>query len=455
MTNYDLAIIGSGPGGYVAAVYAARHNLKACVIESGLVGGTCLNRGCIPTKSLLNSASIISTIRNSSASGIDVSGWKINFEKMQSRKAEVAARLRAGIEALLRAKRIDLIRGRASIAGPNTVNVDGGTAINAKSIIIASGSKVSGLANIKPDERDILSSDGILELKAVPSSLVIIGGGVIGCEFASLFNLLGARVTIIEFTDRLIPMQSKEASKKLEMNFIKRGIEVIRSCSAESITKTGLLKVALSNGKVIESEKVLVSVGRVANIDSLGDLAALGVAVEKGKIAVDGNLRTGAKNIYAIGDCIKGPLLAHKASYDALIAVDNILGGERSPDYSNVPSAIWTDPQIASVGISEEEAKAKYPDAKVAKFQYLASGKALLLGKTDGFVKIIGGAKGNILGVEIFGEDACELIAEAVLARTANITIEEWSRAVHAHPTLSEILQEAAQMFNGLPLSRQ
>ena len=452
MTNYDLAIIGSGPGGYVSAIYAARHNLKVCVIENGLTGGTCLNRGCIPTKSLLHSASIISTIKDSSSNGVDITAWKINFEKMVSRKNEVVARLRAGIETLLRANKIDLIRGKASIAGSDTIDIAGARAITAKNIIIATGSRVSELPNIKSDENDILSSDGILNLKAVPSSLVIIGGGVIGCEFASLFNLLRTKVTIVEFTDRLIPTQSREASKKLEMSFVKRGIEVIKSSSAESVLKAGSLKVALSGGKNIEAEKVLISVGRIANIDSLGDLGAIGIATDKGRIVVDDHLRTGVKNVYAIGDCIKGPLLAHKASYDGILAVDNILGSSRKPDYSNVPSTIWTDPQIASVGMSEEEAKAKHRDAKVAKFPYLGSGKAFIMGKPEGFVKIIGDAKGAILGVEILGEGACELIAEAVLARTENITIEEWSRVVHAHPTLSEILQEAAHVFCGTPI---
>jgi dihydrolipoamide dehydrogenase len=449
MTNYDLAVIGSGPGGYVAALYAARHKLKTCVIEKGLVGGTCLNRGCIPTKSLLDSASVISAIKDSSSHGVEVEKINIDFGKMSSRKDEAVIRLRTGIETLLRGNKVGLRRGTATISAPKIIAVDGIDAICAKSIIIASGSRAAELSAIKIDETDVFSSDGILNLRSVPKSLSIIGGGVIGCEFASLYNTLGSKVTIIEFTPRLVPAQSREASKKLEMSFKRRGIDIFTSSAVESVTKGSMLKISLLGGRTIESEKVLVSVGRQANIEGLGDLGGIGIKIEKGRIMVDENLRTNVKDIYAIGDCISGPLLAHKASYDGIIAVDNILGEARKPDYSNVPNCIWTEPEIASVGLNEEEAQAKDPEAKVAKFPYLGSGKAFVTGKTEGFVKIVGDTQGNILGVEIFGKGACDLIAEAVLARTEKVTIKEWSRVVHGHPTLSEMLQEAACAFCG------
>ena len=438
MTNYDLAIIGSGPGGYVAAIYASRRKLKTCVIEKGLVGGTCLNRGCIPTKSFINSASITTD--------------KTDFEKMRSRKDDVVLRLRTGVETLLRASSVALIRGHAAIEGPDSIKIEGADTITAKNIMIACGSRPAGLANIKFDEKDILSSDGILDLKAVPKSLTIIGGGVIGCEFASLFNSLGSKVTIVEYTDRLIPTQSREASRKLETTFKKRGIDVYTSSSAESVTRADTLKISISGGKVIESEKVLVSVGRNSDIEGLGDMKALGIEVVKGKVVVDENLRTAVKNIYAIGDCVSGPLLAHKASYDGILAVDNILGDTRRRDYSNIPNAIWTDPEIASVGLTEEEAKAKYKDIKISKFPYLGSGKACIMGKPDGFAKIIGNVNGKIVGAEVFGAGACELIAEATLAKTADLTVEKWAKVVHAHPTLSEIWQEAAHSFCGTPI---
>ncbi len=448
MKNYDLAIIGSGTGGYVAGLYASRRNLKVAVIEKDLVGGTCLNKGCIPTKALLNSAALLSAVKEAHLHGIDVSGYKIDFRKAVSRKDEIVSRLRTGIETLFRAGKIDLVRGQERILNPNTIAIEGGDKIEAKYIIIGSGSKVSGLPGIVIDEVGILSSDGALDLTALPKSIAIIGGGVIGCEFANMLNTLGVKVTIIELMERLIPALSREISKKLELIFKKRGVDILTSSRVESVTGKDVLNIKVSGGRVIEAEKVLVSVGRIPNTEGLG-IERLGIKTQKGSVIVNEYLETSVKNIYAIGDCIGGPLLAHKASYDGILACDNILGDRRRADYSNIPNCIWTDPEIASVGLSEDEAKAQYPDLKVAKFPYLASGKAYLKGKVEGFVKIIGDSKGTILGVEIFGEAACELIGEAVLAKTMNVNINEWARAVHGHPTLSEIFQEAAHIFCG------
>jgi dihydrolipoamide dehydrogenase len=449
--TYDCAIIGSGPGGYVAALYASRFNLTVCVIEKGLVGGVCLNRGCIPTKTLINTASIISEIKEASRLGVSVEGCTVDFAKVMMRKDEVVVRLRAGIETLFRARKIDLVRGIARITGADAVAVEGVGEIKAKNIIIATGSRTSELPGITIDETNVLSSDGILDLKVLPKSMAIIGGGVVGCEFAGLFNTLGVKVAIVELTDRLITTQSREASKKLEAIFKKRGIDIHTASKVESIKKGAMLAIMLSGGKAVEAEKLLVSVGRVANIDHLG-LENVGIRTEKGKVRVDDGLRTSVKSVYAIGDCVSGPLLAHKASYDAILAVDDIRGDMRRVDYSNIPSCIWTDPEIASVGFSDDDAKARYPDVKIAKFPYLASGKAFIEGKTEGYVKIIGTSNGEILGVEIFGKGACDLIGEAVLARTSRINIKDWCLAVHGHPTLSEMLQEAAHVFCGTPI---
>ena len=451
MTQYDLAIIGSGPGGYIAALYASRHKLKVCVIERELTGGTCLNRGCIPTKSLLNSAGVLKTVKEAALYGVETPGVKADFGKMMLRKNDVVLRLRTGIETLFRANKIDLVKGEAQVLESNTISVSGQSNISAKHIIIASGSSVTNLPDINIDHKDVLSSDDILDIKNIPQTIAIIGGGVIGCEFASLFNTLGSKVTIVEFTDRLIPTQSREASKKLEMIFKRRGIDVLVSSKAESVEKNKVLKLSVSGGKTLDVEKILVSIGRRPNIDCVKGLK-LGTKEDVGKIVVDEYLETGVKDIYAIGDCVAGPMLAHKASYDAIVACDNILGLKRKIDYSNIPNCIWTDPEIASVGITEEDAKIKLPDVRIAKFPYLASGKALLIGKSEGFVKIIGDLKGSILGVEIFGEGACELIAEAVLAKTANVNIKDWARSVHGHPTLSEVLQEAVHVFCGTPI---
>lgn len=450
MRSYDLAIIGSGPGGYVAGLYASRQNLKTCVIEKGLVGGTCLNRGCIPTKSLLNSASIINTLKNASIHGIDIDGYRLNFGGMMARKAEVVARLRTGIETLFRANKIDLITGEACLVNSSTLCV-GQENISARHIIIASGSRVSSLPNMTIDENDVISSDGALNLTALPRSILIVGGGVIGCEFATLFNTLGAKVTIVEFMDRLIPSLSREASKKLEVILKKRGIDVFASSSVDGISRKKVLTASITGGRSFEAEKILVSVGRIPNTDSLC-LEKTGIKLDKGKIVVDEYLRTASNNIFAIGDCISGPLLAHKASYDGILAVDNICGKSRKADYSNVPNCIWTSPEIATVGLAEEDARAKYPDLRIAKFPYLASGKAFIKGAVEGYVKILGDAFGNIVGVEILGDDACDLIGEAVLARTAGIKIFDWARVVHGHPTLSEMVQEASHIFCGTPI---
>lgn len=448
--NYDLVIIGSGPGGYVAALYASLHKLNVCVVEKDLLGGTCLNRGCIPTKALLYSASILSKIKESKEYGIETDGFKVNFPAIAARKDAVVNRLRAGIETLFRARKIDLLKGAAKIIGADTVSVNGDT-LNAKSIIIAAGSMPMSIPGIESDEVDICSSDGILKIKELPKSIGIVGGGVIGCEFASLFNALGVKVFIVELLDRILMTQSKEVSRKIETIFKKRGVSIHTAAKLESITKENSLKLKISSGNVIEAEKALISVGRISNTEGIG-LEDLGIKTDRGRILVDENLRTSVKSIYAIGDCVRGPLLAHKASYDGMAAVDNILGKTNAIDYAGVPNCVWTDPEVASVGLTEDEAFLKYPDIKIAKFPYLASGKAYLMGRSEGFIKIAGDSKGNIIGVEILGEGACDLIGEAALAKSIGINIKDWANVVHGHPTLSEIFQEAAHIFCGTPI---
>lgn len=450
MKNYDLVIIGSGPGGYVAALYASSYKLNVCVVEKDLLGGTCLNRGCIPTKALLYSASILSKIKESKEYGIETDGFKVNFPAIAARKDAVVSRLRAGIETLFRAKKIDLLKGAAKIIGADAVSVNGDT-LRAKSIIIAAGSRPMSIPGIESDEVDICSSDGILKIKELPKSIGIVGGGVIGCEFASLFDALGAKVFIVELLDRILTTQSKEVSRKMETIFKKRGISIHTAAKLESITKENSLKLKISGGNVIEVEKALISVGRISNTEGIG-LEDLGIKTEKTRILVDENLRTSVKNIYAIGDCVRGPLLAHKASYDGLAAVDNILGKTKAIDYAGVPNCIWTDPEVASVGLTEDEAFLKYPGIKIAKFPYLASGKAYIMGRFEGFIKIAGDSKGNIIGVEILGEEACDLIGEAALAKSIGVNIKDWAKVVHGHPTLSEIFQEAAHIFCGTPI---
>ncbi len=451
MKSYDLSIIGSGPGGYVAALYASHHNLKICVVENDLVGGTCLNRGCVPTKVMLNSASIFCGMKDSAKFGIDVNGYSLNFPKVLSRKDEVVSRLRTGIETLFRANHIELIRARAMLSSATTIQLDNGESVASKNIIVATGSSPASLPNINIDENNVYSSDGILDIKELPRSILIIGGGVLGVEFASIFNAFAVKVTVVELTDRLIPSQSRESSKKLETIFKRRGIDVLTSTTVESVYARENCRIRTFDGKNIEAEKVLVAVGRKANTEDIG-LEKAGIDIDKGRIAVDSHLRANARNIYAIGDCVAGPLLAHKAFYDAIVAVDNIVGKAREVDYSNIPNCIYTDPEIASVGLTEEAAKEKYPDVKIAKFPYIASGKAFIVGKPEGFIKIIGDPKAKLLGAEIFGSGACDMIGELALALSSGISIAELRSVTHGHPTLSEIIQEASHVFMGTPI---
>lgn len=453
MTSYDLAIIGSGPAGYVAALYAARHKMKVAVIEASRLGGTCLNRGCIPTKALLQSASVLTTIREAGRFGIEAGIGRPDFNKISTRKDEVVTRLRSGLETLFKSNHIEFLSGRASITAPDEVVIGSSGSIKAKYIIIATGSKPSIVKGIDVDGKTIMTSDDILGIKEIPESLAIVGGGVIGCEFAHLFNVLGSRVSIIEYTDRLIPALSKEASRKLETAFRKRGVRIFTSVSAKSLVKSGgLTIVGLSSGAEVMTEKILVSAGRSPDTDMPG-LKDIGIALDgKGRIAVNDRLEAKGHNIFAIGDCVSGPQLAHKASYDAFIAVDNIAGKDRRPDYSVIPNCIWTEPEIAAIGINDEEAKTHGPNARIVKFPYLASGKAYIKGRTDGYVKIIGDSDGRLLGAEIFGEGACEMISEIALAKSQGIRIGQWVHAVHAHPTISETVQEALHLFLGTPI---
>lgn len=455
MKNYDIAIIGSGPAGYVAALYASNHDLKVCVIEKDLLGGTCLNRGCMPTKVLIHSASVLTTIKEAEPHGIIVDKFHIDYEKICSRRNHVTNRLRTGIETLFRAHKIDLIKAEGRIKTKDVIELSNGSSITAKNIIIATGSIPSKLQNIELDEQSILSSDGMLALKEVPKSLIIIGGGVIGCEFAHIFNAYGCKVTVVEALDRLVSSQSREASKKLENSLRRRGVEVLCGVKMQSIAKGASdTSVLLSNGSNIVAEKTLISIGRAPNTRGIG-FEDIGGKVDGGKIVVNESLMTTIDGIYAAGDCVPGPLLAHKASYDGILACDNIMGKHRTVDYAKIPNCVYTDPEIASVGLTEEEARQRYDGStpektvKIAKFPYIASGKAYLIGRADGFIKMAGLSDGTLLGIEIFGEGACDLIGEAVLAKTMEANINDLARVVHGHPTLSEIYQEAAHIFCG------
>lgn len=447
MKSYDLAVIGSGPGGYVAALYAARHHLSVCVAEKDLLGGTCLNRGCVPTKTMLQTAALLSAIKESSFHGIEINSYRLNTNRIFERRDDVVTKLRGGIETLFKAARIDLIHGTATLKDGQTLSVDG-TEVSARAIIIAVGSAPVAIPAIPFDGTSILSSDHVLALRELPKSLIIIGGGVIGCEFATLFSELGIAVTVIEMLDRLIPLQSREASRKMEAVFTKRGIRVITAARVEAIERGETVTARLSTGAAVEAERTLVCIGRAPATAGLS-LEQAGIKTEKGRIIVSDTLHTTVPTVYAIGDCVAGPLLAHKASYDGILAVDNILGSPRTVDYTTIPSCVYTDPEVASIGLTEEAARQQHPGLTIARFPYRASAKALIMNRTEGFCKIIADAQGRLLGIEIFGEDACNLIGEATLALKLGATVSDLAHVVHGHPTLSEIFQEAAHLFAG------
>ncbi|MFC1594430.1 dihydrolipoyl dehydrogenase [Candidatus Omnitrophota bacterium] len=428
---YDLCIIGAGWAGFTAALEARKRGLKACLVEKDSLGGVCLNQGCIPTKVFVHSATLITHIKNSALFGIDSEIKSIDFQKLQLRKRDVVDRLKKGIEFQLKSKGVDFLVGAARLVDSNSILVDG-KKIESRHILIATGSVPVELPQLKFDGKKVLSSKEVLRLESIPQSLLIVGGGVIGCEFASAFSALGTKVTVVELLDRILPTEDREIAKKIEALFKKKGIEVLTGTNVDSVPKDNF-------------EKVLVCVGRKAYSDELG-LDAVGVQLDKSGIQVNEFLQTSNPAIYAIGDCIGGMLLAHVASYEAVVAVENISGKKMSADYSAVPNAIFTEPEIGSVGFSEEQAREAGYDVQTTKFNFLASGKAHIINETGGFVKIIFDKQSKrILGGVIFGASATELIAIVTQAVKVKLTIDQIYDTIFAHPTLSEGIVEAAR----------
>lgn len=423
MAKYDIAIIGSGPGGYVAALYAAKCGKKVVLIEKDLIGGVCLNRGCIPTKTL------IATLAEKDNLGLS---------DMVAKKDKVVTKLRSGVEGLLRARAVDIKKGEAKLIDKSTLEV-ASERIEAKTIIIATGSRPVELPTLKFDGKKILSSSDMLKLTEKPQHLLIVGGGFIGCEFGYLYNSLGAEVTIVEMLDRLIPVMAKDLSKAMELVLKKKKVKVLTKTKADAAFAESF-------------DKVLVSIGRRANIENIG-LEKAGIKTEKGYIAVNRFLQTNIENVYAIGDVIGGKMLAHVASHEGITAVDNILGKKKEMDYTISPDCIYTEPQIASVGLTKEQAESKGYKVKIAKFPFSACGKAQAIGKTEGFVKMVGDeSTGVILGVHIVGPEATDLIAEAGLMVKFKMKAADVADTIHAHPTLSEALMEAAFVLLGKPI---
>lgn len=428
---YDLTIIGAGWAGFNAAIKAKELGLKVCVIEKSQIGGTCLNLGCIPTKTLIQSAKVYCLVKKSQAFGVEVINPKIDFLKIQERKEKIIQQLRQGMQGLF--KDIDYIVSEAEILSNDEIRA-GAQNIKTRHILIACGSRPTQLAAFKFDDKRIISSDCILNLKEIPDSLLIIGGGVIGCEFASLFSTLGTQVTIAEIMPQLLPGEDRETAKKIETIFKKKGIKVNTNTDAKTL-----------DFKIYSL--ILVCVGRTPATLNLG-LEKLGMKLEKDRIIVDEELKTSIPNIYAAGDCAGKIMLAHFAAYQGRVAAQNIASPDnhRKADNLNIPNCIFTDPEIASVGLSEDKAAAAGMDINVHRFDFLGSGMARILGETEGFIKIISDKKSEeVKGASIIGPRATELIASLAIAVTNRLKIPQIKNTVFAHPTLSESIYEALE----------
>jgi len=456
MREYDVCFVGSGPGGYVGALRAAQLGAKVVVIEKGPVGGVCLNRGCIPTKTLLASAKVLGEINDAGSFGVKVGSVEVDFNAVSQRKEKVVSTLRKGVEGLFKSRGVTLVRGEGRLAGPNEVAVKAAEGenvlVHATNVVLATGSEPLRVSFFPIDGKRVITSDEALELKEVPGSMLIIGGGAIGCEFATIFQRFGSKVTIVELLDRLLPGVDGDLSEQLFRSFKRRRVAVHTSTKVESLEpgKTGV-KAKLSSGKELDVDIVLVAVGRKLNTDDIG-LDTVGIETEKGVVAIDENCRTRVKSVYAIGDITGKWLLAHYASRQGIAVAHHLTGGEARVNDDVVPNCIFTEPEVASVGLTEVQAKERGMKPKVAKFPFRALGRAHAGGEVEGFVKMVSDEDTEqVLGVHIAGPAATDLIGEAALAIQMEATAEEVADTIHAHPTHAESIMEAAEMLLGLP----
>ncbi len=456
--NFDLIVIGSGPGGYVAAIRAAQLGLNTAIVERENLGGICLNWGCIPTKALLKSAQVFEYLSHASDYGILVAEAKVDFGKVIERSRGVADGMSKGIQFLMKKNKITVINGTGKLLKANQVEVTDTTGkktvYETKQTILATGGRSRELPNVKQDGKNIIGYREAMSLKEQPKSMVVMGSGAIGMEFAYFYSSLGTKVTVVEYLDTILPREDKDVSKEMEKILKKKGIAFMTSTAVESVsvasgkctitlkTKTGVEK--------IEAEKVLSAVGIATNIEGLG-LESLGIKTDKGLVVVDEFYKTNVAGVYAIGDIVKGPALAHVASAEGIVCVEKIAGHNPEPiDYGNIPSCTYCWPEVASVGLTEEEAKTKGYELKVGKFPFSASGKAAASGAKDGFVKVIFDAKyGEWLGAHFVGANVTEMIAEVVVARKLETTGHEILKAIHPHPTMSEAIMEATAAAYG------
>ncbi|MCR5114749.1 MAG: dihydrolipoyl dehydrogenase [Bacteroidales bacterium] len=458
--KYDVIVIGSGPGGYVAAIRASQLGMKAAVVEAGELGGICLNWGCIPTKALLKSAQVYNYMKHADSYGMVLDApARPDFEAIVRRSRGVAEAMSKGVQFLLKKNNVDVIEGYAQLTADRKVQVflsDGGEAVHeADHIILATGAHSKELPHIKQDGEKIIGYRMALTLPKLPESMVVMGSGAIGSEFAHFYSTLGTKVTLVEFMPNIVPVEDEEISKQLERCFRKNGVKVMTSSSVESVDTTGeKCKVTIKDGKgkisEVECDVVLSAVGIVANIEGIG-LERLGIQTERGKVVVDEYYRTNCPGVYAIGDIVPGPALAHVASHEALVCVEKIAGLNPTPvDYGNIPGCTYTSPEVASVGLTEKKALEAGHELRIGKFPFTASGKATASGNRDGMIKLIFDKNTDeILGCHMVGENVTEMVSGIVVARQQHVKGPELIHAVHPHPTLSEALMEAAAAAYG------
>ncbi|MBI34624.1 MAG: dihydrolipoyl dehydrogenase [Flavobacteriales bacterium] len=450
--NYDVIVIGSGPGGYVTAIRASQLGLKTAVVERSELGGICLNWGCIPTKALLKSANVFEYIQHAEDYGIKVKGAEADFSAMVKRSRNVADGMSKGIQFLMKKNKIDILTGSGKIKAGKKVDVTDEkgkvTEYSAENIILATGARSRELPNLPQDGEKIIGYRKAMTLKNQPKSMVVVGSGAIGVEFAYFYNSIGTKVTVVEFLPNIVPNEDLDVSKALEKSFKKQGITIMTKSAVESVDTSGdLCKVTVKTEKgeeVLEADIVLSAVGIQANIENLG-LEEVGIVVDGGKVIVDDYYQTNIPGYYAIGDLIPGPALAHVASAEGITCVEKIAGMDvETIDYNNIPGCTYCSPEVASVGYTEAKAKEEGYEVKVGKFPFSASGKASAAGAKDGFVKVIYDAEyGEWLGAHFIGANVTEMVAEAVAARKLETTGHEILKSIHPHPTLSEAVMEA------------
>ncbi|HAJ32619.1 MAG TPA: dihydrolipoyl dehydrogenase [Candidatus Atribacteria bacterium] len=456
----DVVIIGGGPGGYVSAIKAAHLGLKAVLVEKDKLGGVCLNRGCIPTKALVSTAELLNHLQRAGEFGIQVKDYSFDFTAIIKRKDLITRRLSSGVEQLMKANQVRVARGEGQIIEPGKVEVTDTTGqkevIKAKNIIIATGSSVMKLPIPGIDSEGVITSDEALSLSELPSRMIIIGGGVVGIEFAGIFKALGVEVTVVEMLPRILLPIDEEIARRLTMNLKRKGIEILTDCKVKEIKKNHQnleVLVSTTDGeKRLETEKILLSAGRVPELGNI-DVQRLGIELGGKVIKVDEKMRTNIPGIYAVGDVVGKIMLAHVASREGIVAVENIAGKEVLMDYKVVPNCVFSMPEVASVGLTEEEARKENDNIKISKFPFMANGKALGMGETEGMVKIIADADtSELLGIHILGAHASDLIAEGTLALSMEATAFEIVNTIHAHPTLAETIAEAAEGILGKPI---